>query len=108
MERWSGYTPLTPVTLWRHGRSSSPWRKPWQLRRRDPRRSMDSALSGAALRTKVFPVALNWLGVGIGIAGILSMVPALNGLAVMFGLLQIVWFAWLGMVMLRTRPDAAA
>ena len=65
-------------------------------------------LSAAALRTKVFPVALNWLGVGIGIAGILSLVPALNGLAVVFGLLQIVWFAWLGIVMLRTRPDAAA
>jgi len=65
-------------------------------------------LSAAALRTKVFPVALNWLGVGIGIAGILSLVPPLNGLAVVFGLLQIVWFAWLGIVMLRTRPDAAA
>jgi len=35
-------------------------------------------------------------------------VPALNGLAVVFGLFQIVWFAWLGIVMLRTRPDAAA
>jgi prepilin signal peptidase PulO-like enzyme (type II secretory pathway) len=65
-------------------------------------------LSAAALRTKVFPVALNWLGVGIGIAGILSLAPALNGLAVVFGLLQIVWFAWLGIVMLRTRPDEAA
>jgi hypothetical protein len=25
-----------------------------------------------------------------------------------FGLLQIVWFFWLGIVMVRTRPDAAA
>ncbi len=58
-------------------------------------------LSAAALRTKVFPRALNWLGVGIGVAGIASLVPALNALAVAFGVLQIVWFAWLGIVMLR-------
>jgi hypothetical protein len=65
-------------------------------------------LSGAALRTKVFPRALNWLGVVIGTAGILSLVPALSGLEVAFGLLQIVWFVWLGIVMWRTRPDAVA
>jgi len=65
-------------------------------------------LSAAALRTKMFPVALNWLGVGIGTAGILSLVPALSGLEVAFGLLQIVWFCWLGIVMLRTKPDAVA
>jgi Na+-transporting methylmalonyl-CoA/oxaloacetate decarboxylase gamma subunit len=59
-------------------------------------------LSTATLRTKVFPAALNWLGVGIGAVGILSLVPALNGLGVVFGLLQIVWFAWLGIVMLRS------
>ena len=65
-------------------------------------------LSGAALRTKVFPTALNWLGVGIGTAGILSSVPVLSGLDVVFGLLQIVWFFWLGIVMFRTKPDAVA
>ena len=65
-------------------------------------------LSGAALRTKMFPVALNWLGVGIGTAGILSLVPALSGLEVAFELLQIVWFCWLGIVMLRTKPEAVA
>lgn len=64
--------------------------------------------SGAALRAKVFPVALNWLGVGIGAAGILSVVPVLSGLEVVFGLLQIVWFFWLGIVMLRTKPDSVA
>jgi len=65
-------------------------------------------LSGAALRAKAFPAALNWLGVGIGAAGILSVVPALSGLEAAFGLLQIVWFVWLGIVMVRTRPDAVA
>lgn len=65
-------------------------------------------LSGVALRMKEFPNALNWLGAGIGVAGILSVVPALSSLAVVFGLLHIVWFLWLGIVMLRTRPDAVA
>jgi hypothetical protein len=65
-------------------------------------------LSGAALRTKVFPSALNWLGVGIGTAGILSLVPALSGLEVVFGLLQIVWFFWLGIVLLRRSPRPKA
>lgn len=63
-------------------------------------------LSAAALRVKVFPVPLNWLGAGIGTAGILSVVPALGGLEVAFGLLQIVWFCWLGVVMVRTTSDA--
>jgi hypothetical protein len=65
-------------------------------------------LSGAALRTKVLPTALNWLGVGIGTAGILSLVPGLSGPDAVFGLLQIVWFFWLGIVMFRTEPDAVA
>jgi len=34
-------------------------------------------------------------------AGVLSVVPALNGLAYGFGLLQIVWYAGLGIAMLR-------
>lgn len=65
-------------------------------------------ISGTALRAKVFPAALNWLGVGIGAAGILSVVPVLSGPEVVFGLLQIVWFLWLGIVMLRTKPDSVA
>mgnify|MGYP007111972100 CR=1 FL=1 len=43
----------------------------------------------------------------VGLAGILSVIPALNDLAIAFGLLQIVWFVWLGIAMLRTgeRPE---
>lgn len=40
-----------------------------------------------------------------GAAGVLSVVPALEDLAYVFGLLQIVWFVWLGVVMLRTIPQ---
>ena len=65
-------------------------------------------LSAAALRAKEFPKALNRLGLGIGAAGILSSIPALGGLEPVFGLLQIVWFSWLGIVMLRMRPNVMA
>jgi Domain of unknown function (DUF4386) len=63
-------------------------------------------ISVVALRAKVFPRALNWLGVVVGTVGVLSLVPALSELESVFGLLGIVWFAWLGVVMVRTRPDA--
>lgn len=58
-------------------------------------------VSWIALRGRVLPKALNWLGIGIGVAGIASVVPQLQPLAYAFGLLQIVWFAWLGAAMLR-------
>ena len=59
-------------------------------------------VSVAALRTGALPKSLNWLGVVIGVAGVVSVVPALRDLGYIFGLLQIAWFAWLGIVMLRT------
>ena len=46
--------------------------------------------------------------IGCGEAVQALHVPALNSLTVVFGLLQIVWFIWLGIVMLRTRPGAGA
>jgi len=64
-------------------------------------------VSVAALRTRGLPKVLNWLGVAIGAAGVLSVVPALNDLAYGFGLLQIVWFVCLGIVMLRTTSRVA-
>ena len=64
-------------------------------------------LSVAALRTGGLSKALNWLGLAVGAAGVLSVVPALNGLAYGFGLLEIVWFVGLGVVMLRTTARAA-
>jgi len=58
-------------------------------------------VSWAALRGGGLPKALNYLGVVIGVAGIVTVVPALDVLTDVFGLSQIVWFAWLGIVMLR-------
>ena len=58
-------------------------------------------ISWAALRTGGLPKALNYLGIAIAAAGILTIVPTLDVLTDVFGLSQIVWFAWLGIVMLR-------
>ena len=49
---------------------------------------------------------LNYLGVLVGLAGILTVVPAFAVLMDVFGLSQIVLFAWLGVVMLRDSPGA--
>jgi hypothetical protein len=60
-------------------------------------------VSWAAWRSKELPTALNYLGLVVGMAGILTAVPALGELGVAFGLGSIVWFIWLGIVMLRSR-----
>jgi hypothetical protein len=66
-------------------------------------------LSLAALRTGELTRALNYLGVVLAIAGILTLVPALAGTMIMiFGPGMIVWSVWLGIVMLRRGPSAAA
>jgi hypothetical protein len=63
-------------------------------------------VSVAALRTGGLPKVLDWLGVAIGAAGVLSVVPAFQDLKYGFGLLQIVWFAGLGIVMMRASSRA--
>ncbi len=63
-------------------------------------------LSWAALRAGNLPKMLNYIGVLVGLAGILTVVPAFDVLMDAFGLGQIVWFAWLGIVMLREYPSA--
>jgi hypothetical protein len=62
----------------------------------------------AALRAGQLPRALNYLGVAIGVAGLLTVIPALSVLGPIFGLGLIVWFVWLGIAMLRGIPVAAA
>ena len=66
-------------------------------------------LSLGALRTGELTRTLNYLGVAVGVAGILTIVPALAGTVIMiFASGMIVWSIWLGIVMLRSRPSAAA
>lgn len=65
-------------------------------------------VSWAALRAGELPRVLNYVGVAVAAAGILSAIPALSDLTDVFGLTQIVWFIWLGIVMLRTNTRQAA
>ena len=65
-------------------------------------------VSLAALRAGALPKALNILGVLVGSVGILSIFPGLIGLVGVFGLGQIVWFIWLGIVLLRGNAGKAA
>jgi hypothetical protein len=62
-------------------------------------------VSLAGLRSNRMPKALNWLGLVTGIAGLVSNIPPLREGAVVFGVLQIPWLAWLGIVLLRARQE---
>lgn len=63
-------------------------------------------LSLAARRgVDVLPKVLVYLGLFVGSAGILTIVPPLGGLGAVFGLSQIVWFVFIGVILLR-RKDA--
>lgn len=59
-------------------------------------------VSWAALQGGGLPRALNYLGLVIGAAGILSALPGLADVGLVFGLVQIAWFIWVGIVMLRS------
>ncbi len=59
-------------------------------------------VSVGGLRASVLPKPLGWLGLAVGLTGVLSVIPPLDDAAIAFGLLQIGWFVGLGIVMLRT------
>ncbi len=66
-------------------------------------------VSLAALRAGGLPRGLNILGLLVGAVGILSLIPGLTDLLTgVFGLGQIIWFVWLGIVLLRSNPSRAA
>ena len=66
-------------------------------------------ISWAAMRAEGLPKALNYLGMVLGVAGLISTAaPVLKDLGVAFGLGIIVWWIWLGIVMLRTGPESVA
>lgn len=62
----------------------------------------------AGFRSGALPKAANYLGLFVGIAGILTVVPALGILADIFGLGQILWFLLLAFIMLRNGRSGLA
>ena len=65
-------------------------------------------LSWAALQARALPRLLNYLGVVVGLAGILYVFTASDVLLAVNALGLIIWFVWLGIVMLRRSPVSAA
>jgi uncharacterized membrane protein YhaH (DUF805 family) len=58
-------------------------------------------VSVAAWRGGGLPKGVSVLGLCVGAIGIITVIPALNDFTGLFGLGQIVWFVWLGIVLLR-------
>lgn len=59
-------------------------------------------VSISALRGGRMPRALNFLGLFIGVVGLVSLTPGLTDMLVgVFGLGQVIWYVWLGIVLLR-------
>ncbi|WP_199609830.1 DUF4386 family protein [Flocculibacter collagenilyticus] len=62
-------------------------------------------LSLCALKHNLLSKPLNYLGLFVGIAGILTVYPS-DILTATFGISQLIWFAWLGIIMLKTSQPA--
>jgi hypothetical protein len=66
-------------------------------------------LSWVALRAREFPRVLNYFGMVIGVAGILTvLLTSFLPMAVVYGLGLIIWLAWIGIVILRKSPVSVA
>ncbi len=61
-------------------------------------------VSWAALQVNGLPKGMNYLGVAVGVVGIVSTVPGLDALVGLFGISQVLWFVWLGVVLLEVYP----
>jgi hypothetical protein len=65
--------------------------------------------SWAALRTSQLSKPLNYFGLVIGVAGIVSSIaPTLNELGFAFGVGVIVWWIWVGIVLLQSSLRASS
>jgi hypothetical protein len=63
-------------------------------------------VSLAAWGTKRLPKGLNVLGIVSACAGLVTLVPGLSDVGMIFGLGSIAWFAWTGIVLLRSKESA--
>lgn len=61
----------------------------------------------AALQARELPRVLSYFAMVLGVAGVLTVVPALEAALFLYGVGLIVWWIWLGIVMLRSSPRVA-
>lgn len=59
-------------------------------------------VSVAALATNALPKALNAMGIISAVSGLITIIPGLEDVGMVFGLGLIVWFAWVGIVLFRS------
>lgn len=64
-------------------------------------------VSWAALTTAALPRTLNYLGLAAGVAGLITVIPALEAVGAVFGIGLIVWFVWIGAILLQDSASAA-
>jgi hypothetical protein len=64
-------------------------------------------VSVVALRGGALPKLLGWFGIVFGVAGLVSVIPPLHDAAIVFGLMLIVWFVWVGVTLVATKATAA-
>ena len=62
----------------------------------------------SALKSGSFSKYLNLWSIGIGIVGVISIIPFLNTLSALFGLGQIVWFIWIGIHLFNVSSNDTA
>ncbi len=65
-------------------------------------------VSLAAWGSRRLPTGLNAVGIASGAAGLITLIPGLSDVGIVFGLGSIVWFAWVGIVLLRSDDDTRA
>lgn len=64
-------------------------------------------VSSAALKSGALPRPLAWFGVVLGVIGLASTIPPARDAAMLFGVMLIVWFIWMGVVLLGARMASA-
>ncbi|HWR10443.1 MAG TPA: DUF4386 family protein [Rectinemataceae bacterium] len=60
-------------------------------------------VSVVALRSGALPKLLGRFGVVVGVAGLVSVVPPLRDASIIFGLMLIAWFVWIGTVLIEAK-----
>lgn len=63
---------------------------------------MTALFSLAGLRSGTFPRVLAWLGFVVGALGLVSALPGLGDVGALFGIAQIPWFVWVGVILIRS------